>query len=220
MSEFRIEQDVAVVTLDDGKANAVGHAFVDSVNAGLDQALDSASAVVIAGRAGVFSAGFDLKEFEKGPDATRALVDKGAQMLLRVFSHPQPVVAACTGHGVAAGALLLLAADTRIGTLGEYRLGLNETAIGMPLPEFGLQLAAARLSMRHQTAAVIQARLFTPAEAVDAGFLDVAVDEGETLATAMTHAAALAKLPADAYAGNKRASRATYIEKISASLQR
>ena len=92
---YTLEGEVAVIVMDDGKANAVGHALIDEVNEGLTQSLAEAKAVVIVGRPGMFSAGFDLKEFENGPEATTALVAKGARMMLRLFSHPQPVVAVC-----------------------------------------------------------------------------------------------------------------------------
>ncbi len=216
MSAYTLNDAVAIIEVDDGKANAVGHSFIDTVNAGLDRAQSEARAVLLKGRPGMFSAGFDLKEFEKGPEATQTLVNAGGRLLLRLFSHPQPVVAACTGHAVAAGALLLLACDSRLGANGEFRIGLNETAIGMGLPVFALQLAAARLSRRHQTAAVIQARLFDPATAVDAGFLDEASDSVDTHALAV--ATELAKLPPEAYAANKRDSRAPFIETIAGSL--
>lgn len=90
MIEYSQQQDVAVLTIDDGKANAVGHAFIDAMNRALDRAEKEAKAVLVTGRAGVFSGGFDLKEFQKGADATMALVNKGAHLLLRVFSHPNP----------------------------------------------------------------------------------------------------------------------------------
>ncbi len=218
MIEFSQRGDVAVLTIDDGKANAVGNAFIDAMNKGLDRAEKEAKAVLIAGRTGVFSGGFDLKEFQKGPEATTALVTRGAHLLLRVYSHPQPIVAACTGHAVAAGAFLLLAVDTRVGASGAFRIGLNETAIGMTLPVFGLELAKARLSKRHQTTAVVQAHLFDPEGAKDAGFLDAIAPPDQVLGVALEHAVALATLPGAAYAGNKLAVRADTIAAIRASL--
>ncbi len=218
MLNYQLEGDVALIGLDDGKANAVSHAFIDALNDGLDRALKDSKAALITGRAGVFSAGFDLKEFDKGPDATTALVNKGANLLLRIFSHPQPVVIGCAGHAVAAGAFMLLAADTRVGVTGDFKIGLNETAIGMTLPMFGLQLADARLSKRHQTAATVQAQLFNPEQAQDAGFLDQVVKADELASTALQTAATLAALPAEAYAANKLAVRQTHIQAIKASL--
>ena len=105
MLDFRSEGEVAVITMDDGKANAVSHSFIDNLNQGLDRAEAESRAVVLQGRSGVFSAGFDLKEIGKGPAESKALVDKGASLLLRLFSFPMPVVAASAGHAIAAGAL-------------------------------------------------------------------------------------------------------------------
>lgn len=218
MLDYDRQADIAVLKLDDGKANAVGNAFVDAVNRGLDRASKEAKAVVITGRPGVFSAGFDLKEFEKGEDATLALVDKGARMLLRIFSHPQPVVAACSGHAIAAGAFLLLASDTRVGVEGDFKIGLNETAIGMALPTFGFELAKARLSKRAQTAAAIQATLYEPGAAQDAGFLDEVVSPDALMERALQRAEVFAKYPGEAYAANKLGIRAESIATIRASL--
>ena len=218
MLNFRLEGNVAVIALDDGKANAVGHAYVEAMNEGLDRAEKEAAAVVITGRPGVFSAGFDLKEIAKGPSEQKALVGSGAQMLLRLFTHPQPVVAASAGHAIAAGGLVLLASDTRIGAAGDFRYGLNETAIGMTLPPFGLQMAICRLSKRHQTQAVLQASLYGPEVAQTVGYLDEVVASEALEQTAIYAAAALAELPANAYAATKLDLRAEYIEIIEASL--
>lgn len=219
MIDYSQQGDIAVLALDDGKANAVSHALVDAVNEGLDRATKDAKAVVIAGRPGMFSGGFDLKELQKGPDAAIALVNRGAAMLLRIFSYPQPVVVACTGHAIAAGAFVLLAADTRVGADGDFKIGLNETAIGMTLPTFGLELSRARLSKRYQTAAVIQAQLFDPPGAKDVGFLDEVVAPDAVLSTAVERATLLAGYPGEAYAGNKLALRQNSIAVIRASLE-
>jgi enoyl-CoA hydratase len=217
--EFDITDGVAVLHLDDGKANALSHALVSEINDAMETASNDAKAVVIIGRNGMFSGGFDLLELQKGPDATLALVNRGAEMLNRVFTHPQPVVAGCTGHAIAAGAFLLLACDTRIGGHGKYRIGLNETAIGMALPVFGLELAKARLSRRHLTAAVIQATIYDPEGAVDAGFLDRTTPVEGLLQAAVDEAARLADFPADAYAANKLGIRQETANVIRASLE-
>ena len=218
MLDYTVQDNVACLTIDDGKANAVSHAFIDAVSEGIDRALNDAGAVLIKGRPGLLSGGFDLKEFEKGADATSALVDRGAHMLLRMFTLPKPLIIANTGHAVAAGAFMLLAADTRIGTRGDFKIGLNETAIGMTLPVFGIQLGRARLSMRHQTETVIQGELLDPEHAQAAGFLDALCDAQDLEKEAMRRASALAQLPSKAYEANKLAIRAPYIDAIKESL--
>ena len=218
MLDFRSEGEVAVITMDDGKANAVSHSFIDNLNQGLDRAEAESRAVVLQGRSGVFSAGFDLKEIGKGPAESKALVDKGASLLLRLFSFPMPVVAASAGHAIAAGALLMLASDTRFGASGEAKYGLNETAIGMTLPPFGLQIALCRVSKRHQTEAIIQAKLYDVEEAMRVGFLDKVVDAQELEQTAITRATELAELPTKTYAAMKLDVRRHHIDIIEASL--
>ena len=119
MLNYELVDDVAAITMDDGKANAVSHGFIDNLTEGLDRAETEAKALVIFGRSGVFSAGFDLKEIGKGQAESKALVDRGAALLFRLFTYPLPVVAASAGHAIAAGALLMLASDTRIGVAGD-----------------------------------------------------------------------------------------------------
>ena len=215
MTSCIVENDIAIISLDEGKANAVSHNLIDKVNEGLDMATSNAKSVLIRGKTGIFSAGFDLKEFKKGPEATRALVKRGAAVLLRIFMHPQPVVAECTGHAVAAGAFILLAADTRFGAKGNFKIGLNETAIGFELPVFGFEFAKARLSKRHLHNAVVQAQLYEPIQAIDVGYLDKAFAPEALHQAALTQACALGELPNESYAKNKqglRAGIATIIE--------
>lgn len=211
-------ETVAVLHLDDGKANAVGYTLMDFVNESLDRAETEAKAVVLHGREGVFSAGFDLKEIQRGPVHAQALVARGAEMFLRMFTHPQPLVIACTGHAIAAGAFMLLAADNRIGAAGEFKLGLNETAIGMTFPVFGLELARARLDPRYLTRALVQSQLYDPDGAMHVGYLDRVLPADQVLDGALAEAAELGELPAAPYAQNKRDIRAAPIAAIEASI--
>ena len=169
---YEVRDGVAVLTLDDGKANAISPQTVSELHACLDRAEGEASAVLLTGRPGRLSGGFDLKTMGGGPEEVRGLVEAGARLLLRIYSYPRPVVVACTGHALAAGAILLLVADQRVGALGDFKIGLNEVAIGLTLPVFATELARDRLSKRHFSAAATQAAIFDPDGAVDAGYLD------------------------------------------------
>jgi len=205
--EYELNGHTAFLRIDDGKANAVGHSFLDDVNAGLDRAESEAKAVILRGRDGMFSAGFDLKEFQKGPEATLALVRRGFELLHRLYSYPLPLVAACSGHGVAMGAFILLASDSRLGVTGDFRITLPETAIGMDLPPLLMALTTSRVSSRHLTRAAIQAEVYTPEAAIDAGFLDEVAAMDELDARALEVANKLAELPQKFYARNKLATR-------------
>src|SRR6187200_2958385 len=144
-----IEDGVAVVQLDDGKVNVISHRVIELLHGALDDAEASASSVAIIGRDGKLSAGFDLTEMTAGAAQAAALVGAGGRLLMRIYGHPQPVVLGVTGHALAAGALLTLSCDTRIGGDGPAKIGLNETAIGMGLPHYAVELAEARLAPSH-----------------------------------------------------------------------
>lgn len=215
---YELIEDTAVLHFDDGKANAMGHDFFDAANEGLDRSEKEAKAVVIAGRTGVLSGGFDLKEINKGAEAAASMMSKGAAFMLRLFSHPQPLIIACTGHAIALGGFLLLTADNRIGAAGDFKIGLTETALGMSFPVFGIELAKARLNPAYLTRSFVQSQVFSPEEAVSAGFLDQVVTSDQVMDTAMAKAKMLSELPGSAYARNKLAIRKSTIDTIRASL--
>ena len=215
---YEIDGKVAVLTLDDGKANALSHELIASIESALDRAATEARSVVIAGRPGRFSAGFDLSTMTESPESARSLVAAGARMLVKIYTHPQPVVAACTGHALAAGALLLLSADRRMGAEGAFKIGLNEVSIGLRLPAFAIEFARERLSKRHFTAATVNARIYDPAGAREAGYLDDVVPEGELLERALAEATGAAELPSGALAMTKELSRRAFADHVLRSL--
>ena len=183
---------VRVVTLDDGKANALNHEVIDALRAELRAAQADNGAMVLAGRPNRFSGGFDLSIMTAGPDAAMPLLQAGAELAMDIYLSRVPVVIACTGHAVAMGAILLMAADLRIGTAGEFKLGMNEVAIGMPVPHFAMTFARDRLSSRWFTQAIQHARLFDPEGAIEAGYLDEVAPAGTVVEMATAHAQRLA----------------------------
>lgn len=215
---YSLEDGVAVLRLDDGKVNVVSHRVIDLLHRCLDNAEGEARAVAIVGRPGKLSAGFDLAEMTATIERTRALVGAGGKLLMRIFGHPQPVVVAVTGHALAAGALLTLACDSRIGADGPAKIGLNETAIGMGLPRYATELAQARLSPAHLTRAAIQAEIYDPAGAVEAGYLDRVVPAEECEATAIAEARRLGEFRTGAYSHTKLALRGALIERVLAGI--
>jgi len=210
--------DVAVITIDDGKANALSPALLDQLAAAIDRACDEAKALVIGGRPGRFCAGFDLRVMMAGPAAAKGMVLAGGALLMRLYELPKPVVIACTGHALAAGVLLVATGDTRIGARGEFKLGLSEVRSGMPVPILAHELARDRLDPRELEAAVVQARIYDPEAAARAGWLDRVVDPDALAAEALQEAERLAKLPANAYAATKRSVRRKTIDYIRSTL--
>jgi enoyl-CoA hydratase len=132
--------------------------------------------VVLAGRERFFSAGFDLEIIAKRNDETITMLRGGFDLAIRLLSFPSPVVAACTGHGLAMGSFLLCSIDYRVGANGPFKIGANEVAIGMTMPAAALAIVNHRLAPQHVTRAVALAEIFDPATAVQVGFLDEVVD--------------------------------------------
>ena len=219
---YELRDRIAVIAIDDGKANALSFDVLAAVNEGLDRAdADAAGAVVIAGRPGMFSGGFDLKVMQGGDGAAvMDLVTTGAELVLRLYRSARPIVAACTGHAVAAGALLLMGAHFRVGADGAFRIFLIETQNGMVLPDWAIEISKERLVGPHAQQAAIESRIYDPATAVEAGFLDRVVAADAALDTAMAEAGRLAALPAAAYAGNAAKLRAAGIERLEAAVTR
>lgn len=204
MVELKEEEKYCLITLDDGKANALSFDMLAQVNSALDQAAEAGKVVVICGRPGKFSAGFDLSVMGQGGDAMIDLLRQGSGLSRRLLDFDTPVILAVSGHAMAMGALLLLSADYRIGIRGNFKIGLNEVAIGMTLPYFGVELARDRLSARHVNQAVDLAMLYDAPGAVEAGYLDEAVEGEELLARATALAELLSQINMEAHRQTKK----------------
>jgi len=216
---YELEGDVAILRIDDGKANALSPEVIEALGEDLRRAGKEAGAVLLTGRPGRFSAGFDLRVLQAGgPEVARGLVTAGAGLGVQIARHPTPVVIACSGHALAMGAVLLTTADLRIGASGDFKIGFNEVAIGMTAPLFLLEFARERLSKRHLHRAAIQAEIYAPEAAVDAGFLDSVVAPDALLTTALRESQRLAQLPRSAFAGTRRLLREEVLQRIEATL--
>jgi enoyl-CoA hydratase len=211
---YQRTEGVSTIAMDDGKANALSLAMLSALNEAFDRALTDEAIVVLTGRSGIFSGGFDLKVLGAGgPDAARML-EQGFLLALRLLEHPFPVVIACNGHAVAMGSFLLLSADYRIGVDGPYRLVANEVAIGLTMPWAAIEICRQRLAPAHFNRAVILSESYSPAEGVVAGFLDRVVDDDDLVQTASSVAGQFSGLDQRAHAATKVRARALAIEAI------
>ena len=215
---------VLVVSVDDGKANAFSVPMLAALDAHIDaaEADDGIGAVVIAGNDRAFFAGFDLNVIRSGDRAAIGeLVSAGGAMVRRAYGASVPVVAACTGHAVAAGALLLLGCDQRVGPDAPVKIGLNEVAIALTLPDWAMTISKERLSRRHLQRCVANSRLVDGAGAVEAGYLDEAVAPDAVIDRAVEVAAELADtLDPRAYAGTVKALRGDVLADMDAAIER
>ncbi len=212
---YRMEGTTAVVEMDDGKANALSVAMIDALLAALTRAEGEASAMVLAGRPERFCAGFDLRVMMSGPEHAKALLTRGSDLLMRLYGTPIPLVIACTGHALAGGALVVLTGDLRIAAGGAFKIGLNEVAIGMPVPLLAMELARDRLTAAALPRATLMAHVHTPDEALVSGYVDEVVPAAEVLPRALAEATrlgALGRLPYRMTKERLRGKTITYIK--------
>jgi len=197
---YALADGIATIAMDDGKANALSAAMLGELAAAFEHAERDDAIVVLTGRERTFSGGFDLRT---EPAGWPEMVTAGARLAERILAFPRPVVAACNGNAVAMGAFLLLACDVRIGAAGEARIGLNEVAIGLTVPRFGLALAEHRLARPQLDRCLLTGALLGPEEARAAGFLDRVVPPEQVEAEARAEAQALAGVDRAAHAATK-----------------
>ena len=216
---YQFADGVATITMDDGKVNALSLSMLAAVNEALDQALDDAAIVILAGRPGIFSGGFDLKVLGGGGADAGQLLDDGFLLALRLLEHPFPVVIACTGHAIAMGSFLLMSADYRIGIEGPYRLVANEVAIGLTMPQAAIEICRQRLTPADFQRAVMLAETYTPSGGVAAGFLDRVVGEADLMQEATLLAQHFATLDPHAHAATKALARTASVGAIRTGLE-
>jgi enoyl-CoA hydratase len=215
---YRLTQSVATISLDDGKVNVMSLQMLDALNEAFDQAQWDQAIVVLTGRPGIFSAGFDLPVLRAGGVASAQMVQRGFRLAERLLSFPFPVVIACSGHALAMGAFLVLSGDHRLGADGPFKIGANEVAIGLTMPRFGVEICRQRLAPAHFHRAVVNAEIYAPDAAVGAGFLDQLVPAQDLMATAQLAAARLRALDMRAHAETKLRARTQALAAIRAAI--
>lgn len=215
---YRLEDSIATITMDDGKVNALSPRMFTELDAAFDRAESDRAVVVLTGREGVFSGGFDLPLLRAGGPDSIAMVRSGFELAERTLSFPMPVVIACTGHAIAMGVFLLLSGDYRVGAAGPYKYSANEVAIGITMPFAAVEILRQRLAPAAFNRAVTTAETFSPANAIEAGFLDQVVEPRELEHSARSIALAMLTLDMEAHAASKLRARANTLNAIRAGI--
>lgn len=216
---YELDGGIATITLDDGKVNVLSRSTLAAINAAFDRAEADGAVVVLTGRDGLFSAGFDLAVLNAGGTDAVDMLREGFELAARILAFPTPVVIACTGHAIAMGVFLLLSGDYRVGAAGPYRITANEVAIGLTMPRAAVEICRQRLTPAHFNRAVVLAELFTPADAVDAGFLDRVVPASDLRDVARTTAELFTTLDMPAHGASKLRARQPALQAIRAAIE-
>ncbi|MFN3579083.1 MAG: crotonase/enoyl-CoA hydratase family protein [Pseudomonas sp.] len=209
-----ISNGLAEITLNDGKVNALSQVMLDYLLAALEQTAQADCAVLITGREGIFSAGYDRKLIDAGGPACDAMRAAGDRLTLALLDYPAPVVIASSGHCMAKAAFMLLLADYRLGVEGDFRTGLNEVAIGMTMPDAAMPQARARLAPQWLDRCALQAQILNPQQALEAGFYDELASPDDLLQRARDKTKELAALDRKAYRETRKLLNAPLREQI------
>ncbi len=208
------EGPIAVLSMDDGKANTVLVGEFDGLSKALAELKASdATAVVLTGRPGYFSAGLNLKVMPTLPPIDlQKLITRFGEVVVELFVFPKPVVAAVSGHALGAGAIFGLCSDVRLFADGPFKYGLNEVPGGLFVPTFGIISARSCVPSQHLTQLVLHGRVFSPAEAITLGVAESLHAPKALLPAAIARAAQLAELAGEGYAYTKQLLRGAMAE--------
>ncbi|TDQ24066.1 crotonase/enoyl-CoA hydratase family protein [Tenacibaculum caenipelagi] len=219
LTQYTSANNHVIITITNGKANAISHEVIDALNSSLDQAEKEGKPVILTGQSGIFSAGYDLKSMTQSPESALELVTKGSKLSHRMLSFPFPIIAACSGHAVAKGAFLLLSTDYRLGVEGDFKIGLNEVMIGMTMHNAGIEIAKARLTPIYFERSVNCSEIYNPKDAITAGFLDKVVPQEHLLPTAIKIAEMFSKLNKKAHTETKLKVREPYLTSLQEAIE-
>lgn len=204
MAGIEIEErdGVRVAHMKFGRANAMNQEMLDGIGSVLDDG--GPQPTVLTGEGKVFSAGLDLVTLDGfDRDELEAFLTRFSRTMVQVLTTPYPLVAAVNGHAVAGGCVLALACDYRVGTEGDYKIGMNELAHGLPLPAVASEIPRGTLTPQTYRTVVMSGVLMSPETAQQVGILDMLMEDADS---AVEQACALAReqgKSAAAFAGVK-----------------
>ena len=209
------ENDISIIKLDDGKANAFSYDMLSQVNELLTQVPRDSGALVITGREGLFSGGFDLKTLATGDmEKITKMVQLGYRLLLELFAFDRPIVAAVSGHSIALGLFVTCSADYRIAIDGKYVCQANEVRNNMDIPTQIMEIIKARVNKKYFYPAVYHSDAYSVQESIEVGYIDEVVSEDQFMQRVMEKAKELATLPHPFYANTKKTAQDDVRQKI------
>ncbi len=200
---------VREIQMDRPPVNALGPELVSALGEAMKAAASESRAVVLSGRDGIFSAGLDVP--------TLLTLDESAMsdfwgafsgLMETVARMPIPTAAAVTGHSPAGGAVINLFCDVRIMSRGRFKIGLNETQVGLMLPPFVHQALVRLVGAHRAERLIVSGALVGPEQAQGLGLVDdLADDPAATVQAAIDWCQAHLALPPHAMSTNRRSMR-------------
>tara|TARA_B100000959_G_scaffold279678_2_gene340271 strand:- start:272 stop:976 length:705 start_codon:yes stop_codon:yes gene_type:complete len=215
------DNDISIIKLDDGKANAFSYDMLTQVNELLAKVPRDSGALVITGRDGLFSGGFDLKTLAAGDmEKITKMVQSGYRLLLELYSFDRPIIAAVSGHSIALGLFVTCSADYRIAIDGKYICQANEVRNNMDIPTQIMEILKARVNKNYFYPAVFHSDAYSVQDSIEVGFIDEVVPQTEFMDRVMEKAKELATLPHPFYANTKKSAQDDVRQKISDAIEK
>ena len=215
------QNDISIIKLDDGKANAFSYEMLSQVNELLAKVPRDSGALVITGRDGLFSGGFDLKTLATGDmEKITKMVQLGYRLLLELYSFDRPIIAAVSGHSIALGLFVTCSADYRIAIDGQYVCQANEVRNNMDIPTQIMEILKARVNKNYSYPAVFHADAYSVRDSIAVGFIDEVVTKDQFMERVLAKANELASLPHPFYANTKASAQNDTRQKIADAIKK
>jgi enoyl-CoA hydratase len=212
------EGGVRWLVLDRPPANAIDENLLRDLAGAVERARtdDAVRAVVLTGAGAFFSGGFDLSAPRREEQGIAVMNEsyRGAHRALLAL--PKPTLAAVTGHAIAGGLVLALACDYRLGSDGDWKLGLNEVAIGASYPKAAIEIVKLRLTHAQAAELTLGAAIYPVSQALRLGVVHELLPAADFAAALARRAERMAAFPREAYAHTKAALTAEALARIDA----
>ena len=206
---------VAEIVMNRPPVNAMNLEFISALedaHAGL--CADGAKAIVISGKEGLFSAGLDAPELlDQSRDQVIGFWRRFFSLMNSLAASPVPVVAAITGHAPAGGAVLSLHCDYRVAARGEFRIGLNEVRVGLPVPPNILFMLETIVGARQAMLLACSGTMLSPEQALEVGLVDEVAEPDAVVSAAVVWAEHMLALPPTAMNTTRLAAKAGIVER-------
>ncbi|MCH8220251.1 MAG: enoyl-CoA hydratase/isomerase family protein [Proteobacteria bacterium] len=201
--------DIREIRLARPPVNAIDAPMMLAIHAALQKAAaDEVSGVVLSGRPGLFSAGLDIPSLlQLERDEIAEFWRSFFRVLQTLAAFPAPVFAAIGGHNPAGGTVLAIFCDRRIAARGDFRMGLNEVAVGLALPRLIFYAYRLLLGQREAERLAVVGEMISSADALACGLVDELVEPDDVVTTALDRLRGVLGVPRRAMLVTRRIAR-------------
>ena len=190
------------------KRNALDHAILDAITEELASPQDT-RCVILTGRNGMFSSGYDIGELEPdrfAEEAEKLVAHPFCNALTALDAIDVPTLAVLPGHTIGGGLELALACDLRLAS-DHIKLGMPPAKLGLVYSHTGLRRFLDAIGEPRTRELFLLGRYIDAQTALMWGLVNWAVDEDELDTNALELATQLAGNSPLSMAGNKRVMR-------------